>query len=67
MAPGATNMLDLHAGSVACTSCRVTGRSRALGRISGVAAEKGKQMLDALGFKAFNGGGYKDILKIVGK
>jgi hypothetical protein len=24
-------------------------------------------VLDALGYKAFNGGGYKDILKIVGK
>ena len=34
---------------------------------SGAAAEKAKQTLDALGFKAFNGGGYKDILKIVGK
>jgi rhodanese-related sulfurtransferase len=34
---------------------------------SGAAAEKAKQMLDALGFRAFNGGGYKDILKIVGK
>ena len=34
---------------------------------SGAAAAKAKQMLDALGFKAFNGGGYKDLLKIVGK
>jgi rhodanese-related sulfurtransferase len=34
---------------------------------SGAVAEKTKQMLDSLGFKAFNGGGYKDILKIVGK
>ena len=34
---------------------------------SGAVAEKTKQMLDALGFKAFNGGGYKDILKIVEK
>ena len=33
---------------------------------SGAAAGKAKQVLDALGFKAFNGGGYKDILKIVG-
>ena len=33
---------------------------------SGAVAEKTKQMLDALGFKAFNGGGYRDILKIVG-
>ena len=34
---------------------------------SGAAAAKAKQMLDALGFKACNGGGYRDILKIVGK
>ena len=33
---------------------------------SGAAAGKARQTLDALGFKAFNGGGYKDILKIVG-
>jgi rhodanese-related sulfurtransferase len=34
---------------------------------SGAAAAKAKETLDAMGFKAFNGGGYKDILKIVGK
>jgi len=34
---------------------------------SGAVAEKTKRMLDGLGFKAFNGGGYEDILKIVGK
>lgn len=34
---------------------------------SGAAAEKTRQMLDALGFEAFNGGGYEDILKIVGE
>lgn len=34
---------------------------------SGAVAQKTKQKLDALGFKAFNGGGYKDMLKIVGK
>ena len=34
---------------------------------SGAAAGKAKGILDALGFKAFNGGGYKDILKIVAK
>jgi hydroxyacylglutathione hydrolase len=33
---------------------------------SGAAAGKAKRVLDALGYKAFNGGGYKDILKIVG-
>jgi rhodanese-related sulfurtransferase len=33
---------------------------------SGAAAGKARQTLDALGFKAFNGGGYEDILKIVG-
>jgi len=32
---------------------------------SGAAAAKAKQILDAQGFKAFNGGGYKDVLKIV--
>jgi rhodanese-related sulfurtransferase len=32
---------------------------------SGAVAEKAKQLLDGLGFKAFNGGGYKDVLKIV--
>ena len=32
---------------------------------SGASAAKAKEMLDALGFKAFNGGGYKDVLKIV--
>ena len=34
---------------------------------SGAAAAKAKEALDALGFQAFNGGGYKDVLKIVGK
>ena len=34
---------------------------------SGAAAGKAKQMLDALGFQTFNGGGYEDVLKIVGK
>jgi rhodanese-related sulfurtransferase len=32
---------------------------------SGASAAKAKEMLDALGFKAFNGGGYKDVLKVV--
>jgi rhodanese-related sulfurtransferase len=32
---------------------------------SGASAAKAKEKLDALGFKAFNGGGYKDVLKIV--
>ena len=35
--------------------CRTGGR-----------AAKAKQVLEAAGFKAFNGGGYKDIVKIVG-
>lgn len=34
--------------------CRTGGR-----------AAKAKQVLEAAGFKAFNGGGYKDIVKIV--
>ena len=33
---------------------------------SGASAAKAKEMLDALGFQAFNGGGYEDVLKIVG-
>jgi rhodanese-related sulfurtransferase len=33
---------------------------------SGAAAGKAKQFLDARGFKTFNAGGYKDVLKIVG-
>ena len=33
---------------------------------TGGRAEKAKEVLDAQGFKAFNGGGYKDVLKIVG-
>jgi rhodanese-related sulfurtransferase len=32
---------------------------------SGAAAAKAKQLLDARGFNTFNGGGYKDVLKIV--
>jgi rhodanese-related sulfurtransferase len=32
---------------------------------SGAAAAKAKQILDARGFKAFNGGGYKDVMKVV--
>ncbi len=35
--------------------------------LSGATAEKTKQALNALGFQAFNGGGYKDIMKILGK
>ena len=34
---------------------------------SGAAAGKAKQMLEAVGFKAFNGGGYEDVLKVVAK
>ena len=33
---------------------------------SGAAAGKSKQILDSLGFDAFNAGGYKDVLQIVG-
>jgi rhodanese-related sulfurtransferase len=33
---------------------------------TGGRAGKAKQELDALGFKAFNGGAYKDVKKIVG-
>ena len=33
---------------------------------SGGRAGKAKQVLDAKGFKAFNGGAYKDVKKIVG-
>ena len=33
---------------------------------TGARAGKAKEVLDAKGFKAFNGGGYKDVLKIVG-
>ena len=33
---------------------------------TGGRAAKAKQILEAAGFKAFNGGGYKDILKIIG-
>lgn len=32
---------------------------------SGAAAAKAKQLLDAQGFNTFNGGGYKDVLKVV--
>ena len=34
---------------------------------TGARAGKVKEILDAAGFKAFNGGGYKTILEIVGK
>ena len=33
---------------------------------TGGRAGKAKEVLDAKGFKAFNGGGYEDVLKIVG-
>ncbi|QDU28980.1 molybdopterin biosynthesis protein MoeB [Anatilimnocola aggregata] len=33
---------------------------------TGGRAAKAKQILEAAGFKAFNGGGYKDIVKITG-
>ena len=34
---------------------------------TGARAGKAKEILDAEGLKAFNGGGYKDVLKIVGR
>ena len=34
---------------------------------TGARAGKAKEVLDAKGFKAFNGGSYKDVLKIVGR
>ncbi len=34
---------------------------------TGARAGKVKEILDAAGFRAFNGGGYKTILEIVGK
>ena len=64
MAPGATNiplstlkrhMEDLPRGRNIVLYCGTGGR-----------AGKAKQVLEAKGFKAFNGGGYKDVLKIVG-
>ncbi len=35
--------------------------------LSGATAEKASRALNALGYQAFNGGGYKDIMKIIGK
>ena len=65
MAPGATNI------SIFTLKRRLNelprDRKIVLYCHSGAAAGKAKQVLDALGYKAFNGGGYKDILKIVGK
>jgi rhodanese-related sulfurtransferase len=64
MAPGATNI------SIFTLKRRLhelpRDRKIVLYCHSGAAAGKAKEVLDALGFKAFNGGGYKDILKIVG-
>jgi rhodanese-related sulfurtransferase len=65
MAPGATNI------SIFTLKRRLDelprDRKILLYCHSGAAAGKAKQALDALGYKAFNGGGYKDILKIVGR
>ncbi len=33
---------------------------------TGARAEKAREVLDAEGFQAFNGGAYKDVLKVVG-
>ena len=63
MAPGATNiplstlkrqMNDLPRNRNIVVYCGTGGR-----------AGKAKELLEAKGFKAFNGGGYKDVLKIV--
>jgi rhodanese-related sulfurtransferase len=63
MAPGATNI------SLFTLKRRLNelprDRKIVLYCNSGASAAKAKEMLDALGFKAFNGGGYKDVLKIV--
>jgi rhodanese-related sulfurtransferase len=64
MAPGATNI------SVFTLKRRLDelprDRKIVLYCLSGAAAGKSKQVLDSLGFKAFNAGGYKDVLKIFG-
>ena len=65
MAPGATNI------SIFTLKRRLDelprDRKILLYCHSGAAAGKAKQALDALGYKAFNGGGYKDIMKVVGR
>lgn len=62
MAPGATNI------SILTLKRRLDelprDRKIVLYCNSGAAAGKAKQVLDALGYKAFNGGGYKDVLKV---
>ena len=45
-------------------NCRVTGRSCSIAALGGAQA-KAKEILEAGGFKAVNGGGYKTILKIL--
>ena len=64
MAPGATNI------SLGTLKRRLDelprDRKIVLYCDTGAAAEKASEVLDAEGFKAFNGGGYKDVLKIVG-
>ena len=64
MAPGATNI------SIFTLKRRLDelprDRKIVLYCHSGAAAGKAKQFLDARGFKAFNAGSYKDVLKIVG-
>jgi rhodanese-related sulfurtransferase len=63
MAPGATNI------SLFALKRRVhelpRDRDIVLYCHSGAAAGKAKEMLDALGFRAFNGGGCKDVKKVV--
>jgi phage shock protein E len=64
MAPGATNIpLGLLRGHL---DELPLDRNIVLYCGTGGRAEKAREVLDAEGFKAFNGGGYKDVLKIVG-
>ena len=63
MAPGATNIplltLKRHLDELP------RDRNIVLYCGTGGRAGKAKEVLEAKGFKAFNGGGYKDVLKIV--
>jgi phage shock protein E len=64
MAPGATNIplltLKRHMDELP------RDRNIVLYCGTGGRAGKAKEVLDAQGFKAFNGGAYKDVLKVVG-
>ena len=63
-APGATNipLFDLKRRSAELP----LDRDLVLFCGTGARAGKAKEILDAQGFKAFNGGSYKDVLKIAG-